>query len=337
MKFFKTCPILISIAAITIILSAVSYALEGGVYGEYAATYQAESAPHFILVFKGLSDGVYPWSKEIVSEEEILLAEDSDSPELVGKEVPEVAENGEKEITVAGERIIGKTVSGNGVSDNSVSGNSVSDNSLFEDESERIYEFTEVDEDYFADALFIGDSRTVGLSEYCQPLDDKATFYAKVSLTIYGVLDKPFLKRGDGNISIEKALSENQFGKIYIMLGLNEMGTGTTETFAEEYSKVIDRIRELQPDALIFIQGIMHVTERKSKSDKYFTNEKINERNQALSELADNQTIFYMDMNESVDDENGNLLAELTFDDVHLKASSYQRWYDFLLGHGIVK
>ena len=81
----------------------------------------------------------------------------------------------------------------------------------------------------------------------------------------------------------------------------------------------------------------MHVTERKSKSDKYFTNEKINERNQALSELADNQTIFYMDMNESVDDENGNLLAELTFDDVHLKASSYQRWYDFLLGHGIVK
>jgi len=42
-------------------------------------------------------------------------------------------------------------------------------------------------------------------------------------------------------------------------------------------------------------------------------------------------------MNEAVDDENGNLLKELSFDDVHLKASSYERWYQFLLGHGIVR
>ncbi len=337
MKLIKTCPMIIFIAAITIILSVTSYALEGGVYSEYAATYQADKAPHFILVFKGLSDGVYPWSQSFVSEGEDLLADADISPNEGGEEASLVSENGEKEIFVAGEHMVGRTVSGNGVSDNSVSGNSVSDNSLWEDESEKTYEFTEVDEDYFTDALFIGDSRTVGLSEYCQPLDERATFYAKVSLTIYGVMDKPFIKKGDSNISVEKALSENQFGKIYIMLGLNEMGTGTVETFAEEYSKVIDRIRELQPDALIFIQGIMHVTEKKSRTDKYFTNERIDERNQALSELADNQTIFYMDMNEAVDDENGNLLAELTFDDVHLKASSYQRWYDFLLGHGIIK
>ena len=63
----------------------------------------------------------------------------------------------------------------------------------------------------------------------------------------------------------------------------------------------------------------------------------INARNEALSQLADNKTIFYMDMNEAVDDENGNLLPELTFDDIHLKASSYERWYEFLLNHGIVK
>lgn len=49
------------------------------------------------------------------------------------------------------------------------------------------------------------------------------------------------------------------------MLGINEIGTGTADTFAEQYGKVINTIREKQPDAIIFIQSIMHVTKRKTK------------------------------------------------------------------------
>ena len=163
------------------------------------------------------------------------------------------------------------------------------------------------------------------------------TFYSKISLTIYNAMNTEFIKTENGKITVEQALSENQFSKIYIMLGLNEIGTGTPETFTEAYKGVIDRIRELQPDAIIYIQGIMHVTEKKSSSDKYFNNENINIRNMALAELADNKTVFYIDMNEAVDDENGNLLAELSFDDVHLKASSYERWHQYLLANAIVK
>jgi lysophospholipase L1-like esterase len=121
------------------------------------------------------------------------------------------------------------------------------------------------------------------------------------------------------------------------MLGLNEIGTGTPETFAEAYGEVIDQIRELQPDAIIYIQGIMHVTAHKSDNDKHFNNYNINRRNEEIAKFADNKTIFYIDMNEAVDDENGNLMDELTFDDVHLKASSYDRWYQYLLNHGIVR
>ncbi len=340
---------LLCIAAIAIALSVTSFALEDSVYGDYAADYQPDKAPHFILVFKGLTDGVYPWDKAISSGfngsgnssdgEGDVLSFQSENPDMSGHmDYSDDTDALGKELSAAGgggennDQISGNSISGNSISGNSISGNSISGN-----DADKTYEFTQVDEDYFTDALFIGDSRTVGLSEYCKPLDEKATFYAKVSLTIYGALGKPFVKTDSGTITVEEALKKQQFGKIYIMLGLNEMGTGTPETFAEEYSLVVDRIRELQPDALIFIQGIMHVSEKKSRQDKYFTNPKINERNEALSQLADNKTIFYMDMNEAVDDENGNLLAELSFDDVHLKASSYQRWYEFLLNHGIVK
>lgn len=326
MKLWKTCPLLILTVAITIALSVVSYAYEDTIYSDYRSEYDEAMTPHFVLVLKGITDGVFPWDNLIVpiDDESGLLTE---MARVEDEPAPE-----EEIIVLDAEDIAVEDVSEGDLSENSISGNSISGN-----DADRTYEFTEVDEDYFEDALFIGDSRTVGLSEYCEPLDTRATFYSKVSLTIYAAMDKPFIKRDDEKITVEQALSENQFGKIYIMLGLNEIGTGTPETFAEAYGEVIDRIRELQPDAIIFIQGIMHVTAHKSDSDKYFNNDNINTRNEAISQFADNKTIFYIDMNEAVDDENGDLLAELTFDDVHLKASSYDRWYQYLLTHGIVR
>ena len=47
--------------------------------------------------------------------------------------------------------------------------------------------------------------------------------------------------------------------------------------------------------------------------------------------------IFYIDVNEAVCDENGNLYADWTFDQIHLKAKYYQVWENFLMEHGIVK
>jgi hypothetical protein len=41
-------------------------------------------------------------------------------------------------------------------------------------------------------------------------------------------------------------------------------------------------------------------------------------------------------MNEAVDDENGNLRADLSFDDVHLKASSYELWHQYLLNNAVI-
>ena len=219
-------------------------------------------------------------------------------------------------------------------------------------EPEKInYVMTTVPDSYFDDALFIGDSRTVGLSEYCDPLKDRSTFYAKVSLTIYGFSKKPFVTarivppegyQGSEEdlptekVTIEDALARKQFAKIYIMLGLNELGSGTAESFAADFPAVVARIRELQPDAIIYIQGIMHVTHKKSENDRTFKNSTINARNEALSTLADNEHVFYIDMNSATDDANGALGQDLSFDNVHLKAKSYALWYDYLKNHAFV-
>lgn len=206
-----------------------------------------------------------------------------------------------------------------------------------EEPKEIRYELRQVDDDYFNDAVFIGDSRTVGLCQYGNM--PQATFYAETGFTIYKFFDAKIVPIPDSKekMTVEEALSQNQFKKVYLMVGINEMGRGTTEQFAEEYTKVVERIAELQPDALIILEAIMYVGKEKSESDPIFNNANIALRNEAISRLADNQRIFYFDMNPTVLDEEGNLRKEYSFDGVHLRGQYMQIWKDYLYANGIVE
>ena len=192
------------------------------------------------------------------------------------------------------------------------------------------YEFTQVDESYFDDALFIGDSRTVGLRDYTD-LSEHADFYCETSLTIQKILTENFPGLG----TIEEALAGKAYGKIYIMLGINELGLGTTENFMEKYTEVVDFLCEKAPQARIFVQGIMRVTGKKHHSDAIFNNNNINARNNAIATLADNEQIFYIDVNEVVCDEEGHLNTEYTYDQLHLLGMYNDLWKQFLMSHGV--
>lgn len=198
--------------------------------------------------------------------------------------------------------------------------------------------YVSVEDDYFADALFIGDSRTVGLYEY-GGLEETATFYASTGLTIYKmftaeIVEVPGQKQ---KLTLEEALAEKQFSKIYLMIGINEMGTGTVETFIEKYREAVEHLQELQPHAMIYLQGIMKVTAERSKQGDYIHNEGIEARNAEIAKLADNVNIYYLDVNPLICDETGGMIETYTFDGVHLKAQYTSIWKDYLKGNAVKK
>ena len=192
--------------------------------------------------------------------------------------------------------------------------------------------FYTADSTYFDDALFIGDSRTVGLYEYGGL--GNAEVFADTGMSIYKLFDKEFVLQSGEEVTLEAALGKEQFGKIYIMLGINELGYDFEQTL-QRFSDTIETIRMYQPDAYIFIQANLHITKEKAEESEYFTNENIDRYNEAISELADNEKIFYLDVNPLYDDEEGCLSKEFTADHAHIMGKYYAGWVEFILQNAV--
>lgn len=167
------------------------------------------------------------------------------------------------------------------------------------------------------DALFIGDSLTVGISLYAK-LD--ADFFAATSLNTSTALSKSVEVKGFGSTTLENLLKNRRYGKIYIMLGINEIGS-KPEALLERYKKVISLVRSTQPEAAVIVMANMHVS-----AAHRIDNSRINSFNSLLATVADNKKIFFIDVNPVFDDENGNLAASRTSDGVHLYSKDYAEW-----------
>lgn len=198
-----------------------------------------------------------------------------------------------------------------------------------------VYDYVLENESYFNDAVFLGDSRTLGISDYAGL--DGADFFCDNGMTIFKLLEDKgvtYQKTGE-KMDLKEVLQEKHYGKIYIMLGMNELGYGNTRMYMKQYMEVLNRLREWQPEATIYIMANLHVSREKNNMETEFNNVNINDKNVASARLANGKDIFYLDSNPLFIDEEGYLQEDLTFDGVHLYAQNYEKWRDFLCEHGV--
>lgn len=178
------------------------------------------------------------------------------------------------------------------------------------------------------DTLFIGDSRTVGISEYAGL--SEANFFANVGMTVFNIFDKQVSVPGVGKVTLDKLLSAKKYGKIFVMLGINELGYDFNK-LVSKYGDLVDYLEKKQPDAKIIIQANLHVTAERSNKDDYINNTRINQLNESISKFADGKRIFYINANPVFDDAKGNLSSEKSEDNAHLLAKYYKQWGEWIV------
>lgn len=190
-----------------------------------------------------------------------------------------------------------------------------------------------VDLDYFDDAVFIGDSRTEGL--YINTGLSNATFFAHQGLMVDEVYTKEVVTVDGKKTTVMDALARTSFSKVYIMLGINETGWIYEDIFIEKYGNIIDGIRAINPDAVIYVQSILPVSQEVSETHSYIKNERISTYNQLLQEMAEEKGVYFVNVAEAVTGSDGSLPADLATDGIHLKKAPCETWLTYLREHTV--
>ena len=191
-----------------------------------------------------------------------------------------------------------------------------------------------VDDAYFDDAVFIGNSRTQGFMMYSGL--SNATYYAAQGLMISNVSTDRLINQNGEKVTVTDALrNDPSFEKVYLMFGINELGWSNTDSFAQKYGDLEEIIRGINPDAVIYVQSIYPVSKAKSDSDQIYNMTRINTFNGLIRKMAEDKKVYYVNIAEALSDENGYLPAEAALDGVHLKKSYCEIWLTYLKNHTV--
>lgn len=200
------------------------------------------------------------------------------------------------------------------------------------------YKYDTVDDNYLSDAAFIGDSRTLGLYDY-SGWKDIADFYCESGFSLYqwtqGVT-VTYQNTGE-KVDLKSAMKKKTYGKVYLMIGMNDLGYGNSEKYAQWLSQMVDMVKETQPKAIIYLMGNLHMSKEKSNLKTECNNLNVNDKNVSMALLADGITSFYLDCNALYTDKDGYLKADLTFDGCHVYGYCYKDWTDFIKQHAVVR
>ncbi len=204
---------------------------------------------------------------------------------------------------------------------------------------------TPVDASWFNDAVFIGDSVTLKLSYYADGGDlGETTFLCAGSLgynnslwdidredNVHPVLD------GE-KVTIFDGVERLQPKKIFVMMGMNDIGLYGVDDSIDAMKEVISKLAEKCPDSVIYIESVTPMVSNSSLGD--LNNVNIRAFDEKLKEVCAEKGYKYLDVYSAVSDENGDLIYEYCGDPptddnpngmgLHFTDEGCKVWADYL-------
>lgn len=161
-------------------------------------------------------------------------------------------------------------------------------------------------------------------------------------------LNKVIYNRGVSGYKTEDVLREIDTmlfdldpAKVFINIGTNDMNSdsdnneGWMERLLYNYEKILVQMKNKIPDAIVYLMAYYPVNRAMldNMNVSIFntrTNENIAALNKKVKRLADKYEYIFIDVNEGLCDEQGNLKEEYTKEGIHMYANAYQIVYDNL-------
>ena len=191
-----------------------------------------------------------------------------------------------------------------------------------------------VDDTFFDNAVFLGDSRTEGLQLFSGL--HNGDFYWKRGMNVFRAVDenrKYFTVNGK-EVSLVGTLAEKSYSAVYLMLGINELGY-TPKEYERGLGILLDSIIAAQPNAVIYLQTMPPINDEKAEEygNEWERTEYVDNFNEVIVRLAKEKRVALLDTASVYRGPDGQLPSELTADGVHFTSKGYGRWADYLRTH----
>lgn len=140
---------------------------------------------------------------------------------------------------------------------------------------------------------------------------------------------------GDNSFGILARMDEILTAKpkaIFLMDGINDLFRKLPyDVSIYNYRRIIRMIKRKSPKTKIYIESALPINEEMTTAAYTKGRSKmVPVLNEKIKQLAKEEKIIYIDIVPLFSDENGNLKKEITMDGVHLKASAYITWVNYL-------
>jgi len=192
---------------------------------------------------------------------------------------------------------------------------------------------------YFSDALIMGDSISYFLFQFESQTDllGDVMFLTRGGTSLLGI------ERGHYNIyyqgqdiNIEESVALSGRGRVFLMLGQNDLGYRTIEETLESYKNIINRIREKSPGVEIYIQSLVHEWWETGADNR--RNEKIDLYNAQLEPFAEEMGCHYLDIKMYIEDHMGTMAAPYNMDyGIHVNMEGCVEWMHALLSYAYIE
>lgn len=191
-----------------------------------------------------------------------------------------------------------------------------------------------VSDEYFARAVFVGDSMADGFGIH--GLLPEIQLFTRIGMSPRTAASDALFKNNGKAVTLAKKLPVMRPSAVYLWLGSNGLDGREAGKVIADYSRLLGRIIRELPDTPIYLLEVTPVMPLTQARYEGFTNARIDAFNKGLRQLARLHNVYILPVNHLLKGPDGYLVAEYAASDgIHLRAPAYQLLAEYIHTHAL--
>ncbi len=186
-----------------------------------------------------------------------------------------------------------------------------------------------VDESFYENTLFAGDSRMGSLFLYGTHANADVKFVTSLNLLRIDSMQVDEIKE---KMTLMDVLEETRKQNVYLLFGINEIRNPNFDSFANMYQEIITMLKNNNPDVNIYLILSYH-PDYISGLEEPKLSEQLQMLNSKIIDLAIRNKVYYLDLDNGMSDEAYTIKDEYVSDGLHFTPTGAKAFEEYIATH----